>query len=232
MDADYETRLRVGDVAFGADDAALLRAVEAEGSLHAAASALGRSYSRAHGRVQELEEPVGSLLERRRGGAGGGGSELTDAARQLLARFDRLEAALADTADAEEVVIEGLVVARDGELASVETPAGVLEAVLFEPAERVQVTVRADAVTVYDPADAPDPGHSSARNHLAGVVAAVDRREAVARVGVEVAGEVTIPALVTVDSIEGLALAPGVDVVVSFKATATRATPAAGESSA
>lgn len=227
MDVDFETRLRVDDVVFGAEDAALLRAVDKEGSLHAAADALGRSYSRAHGRVRELETALGSLLERSRGGAGGGGSELTADARALIARFDRLEAALADTAEAEEVVVEGRTVSRDGELATVETPAGVLAAVLFEPADRVQVTIRADAVTLHDTTDAPDPGRTSARNHLSGVVVAVDRREAVARVSVEVAGGVTIPALVTVDSIDGLDLAPGSEVVASFKATSTRATPAA-----
>jgi molybdate transport system regulatory protein len=193
MDVDFETRLRVDDVAFGAEDAALLRAVDREGSLHAAADTLGRSYSRAHGRVRELETALGSLLERSRGGAGGGGSELTADARALLARFDRLEAALADTAEAEEVVVEGTTLSRDGELATVETPAGVLAAVLFEPANSVQVTIRADAVTLHDITDAPEPGRTNARNHLSGVVVEVDQREAVASVSVEVAGLGTLP---------------------------------------
>lgn len=228
MDAGFEARLRLGDVDFGADDAALLRAVEEHGSLHAAASALGRSYSRAHGRVEALEDAVGPLLERRRGGAGGGGSELTGEAHRLLARFARLEAALADTAEVEEVVLDGQVVDRAGELATVETRAGELTAVLFEPAERVHVSIRADAVTLHAPEDAPVEDATSARNRFPGTVEAVDRRESLARTSVAVGGGVTVPALVTDESVERLGLSPGVEVVVSFKATATRATPATG----
>lgn len=227
MDAGFDSHLRVGDLAFGTDDAALLRAVDEEGSLHAATSALGRSYSRAHGRIRELEDAVGPLVDRRRGGTGGGGSELTDEARSLLARFDRLDAALADTAGVEEVVVVGDVVQRDGELVTVETEAGPLRAVLFEPADRVQVSLRADAVTLHDPDDAPVDGRTSALNRFSGTVVAVDRREAVALVGVEIGDSVTVSALVTVESLERLGLAPGVDVVASFKATATRATPTA-----
>lgn len=229
MDAGFEAQLHVGDVAFGADDATLLRAVEEHGSIHAAASALGRSYSRAHGRIEALEEAVGPLLERRRGGTGGGGSELTAEARGLLDRFARLEAALADTADVEEVVLSGRVTGRTGELASVETPAGELTAVLFEPAERVQVSLRADAVTVHAPAEAPVEDATSARNRFRGAVASVDRRTSLARLAVDVDGAVTIPALVTIDSVDRLGLDAGSEVVVSFKATATRATPAAVE---
>jgi len=227
MDAGFDAHLNVGDVAVDAGDAALLRAVDETGSLHAAAGLLGRSYSRAHGRIRELEAATGPLLERRRGGSGGGGSELTDAARELLARFDRLEAAFIDTAGAEEVVIEGRVTERNGELVAVETPAGDLEAVLFEPAERVQVSLRAEAVTLHDPGDAPVAGRTSARNLLSGTVAAVDSREAVALVAVDVADGVTILALVTRESVRRLDIEPGRSVVVSFKATATRATPAA-----
>lgn len=232
MDAGFEAQLHLGDVVFRADDAALLRAVDEHGSLHSAAGALGRSYSRTHGRVEALEDAVGPLLERRRGGTGGGGSELTEEARRLLARFARLEAALADTAEVEEVVVEGRVTERAGELASVETRAGELTAVLFEPADWVNVTLRADAVTIHAPADAPIEDGTSARNRFPGTVESVDHRESVARVSVGVGGGVTIEALVTVESVERLDLQPGTEVVASFKATATRATPAIGDSPA
>lgn len=231
MDAGFEAQLHLGDVAFGEDDAALLRAVGEHGSLHAAASALGRSYSRAHGRLEALEDAVGPLLERRRGGEGGGGSELTDDAHRLLARFGRLEAAFADTADVEEVVLEGRVTGRTGELATVETDAGELTAVLFEPAGRVQVSLRADAVTIHAPEDAPVEDATSARNRFRGTVEAIDRREALARVAVAVGESVTIPALVTIESVDRLDLAPDDEVVTSFKATATRATPVVGDPS-
>ncbi len=81
-----------GDVALTARDRTLLQAVAADVSLNAAADALGRSYAHAERRIVELEDAFGPLVDRSRGGSGGGGSELTDAAEQRLARFQRLQA--------------------------------------------------------------------------------------------------------------------------------------------
>jgi molybdate transport system regulatory protein len=222
--ADVAAGVRADDVTFGADDAALLRAVGRAGSLNVAADDLGRSYSRAHKRLETLEAAFGPLVASERGGAGGGGSELTAAGRELLARFERLQAAVAGTAAAGETVFRGAVLERDGELGVVETPAGRLRA-LVPDADRVQVSVRADAVTLQAGAEAPEPDATSARNRLAGTVEAVDAGDAVATVAVDVGAEAALSALVTTDSVERLGLAPGVDVVASFKATATRATP-------
>lgn len=226
MDAGFEAHLRVGDVTVDERDVALLSAVDREGSLSAAADALGRSYSRAHKRLGALEGELGALVERKRGGAGGGGSRLTDDARALLARFARVRAALADAAGTEVAVLTGEVRERDGELATVATDVGDVRALLFEPADDVQVAVRADAVTLHDPDDAPRPDASSARNRFPGVIASVDRRESVALVDVRIGDDAgMLPVLVTVDSLARLALEPGREVVATFKATATRATP-------
>ncbi|MFC6954483.1 TOBE domain-containing protein [Halorubellus litoreus] len=226
MDAGFEAHLRVGDATVDERDVALLSAVDREGSLSAAADALGRSYSRAHKRLGALEDELGALVERERGGASGGGSRLTDDARALLARFARVRAAFADTAGTEVAVLTGEVRERDGELATVATDVGDVRALLFEDADDVQVAVRADAVTLHDPDDAPAADASSARNRFAGTVAGVDRRESVALVDVAIGdGDVTLPVLVTVDSLERLTLEPGREVVATFKATATRATP-------
>jgi molybdate transport system regulatory protein len=222
-DPTFEARLHAAAVEFGDRDVALLRAIADEGSLNAAASALGRSYSRAHQRLGELEDAFGPLVERTRGGAGGGGSTLTDGARALLARYDRLRAGFAGVAEAAETVIEGRVVERTGELAVVETDVGRLRALTPPDAETVQVTLRSDAVTLHAPEDAPPAGGTSARNRLEGAVTSVDAGEAVATVTVEV-GELTLAALVTVESVDRLDLAVGDRVVVTFKATATRAT--------
>lgn len=225
MDAGFEARLRGDGEAFDASDAALLRAVDEHGSLNGAADALGRSYARAHARLKDLEAAFGPLVERRRGGADGGGSRLTDGARDLLARFERLRTAFSGTASAEETVLAGRVVAREGELATVETAAGALRALAPEGAEAVEVTLRADAVTLHAPAGSPSDDATSARNRLRGEVAAVDRGEAVARVAVDVGTDAPLAALVTVESVERLDLRPGDEVVASVKATATRATP-------
>lgn len=225
MDAGFEARLRVGDVTFDAADAALLRAVDEHGSLNAAATDLGRSYSRSHARITDLEERFGPLIERQRGGSGGGGSTLTPDARALLERFERLRAALAGTAEAEEIVLDGRVVDRDGELAVVETAAGTVRALVPAEGERVQVVLRADAVTLHTPDDAPPASGTSARNRFEGHVTAIDRGVAVARVLVDVGGEHSLAVLVTCSSVETLDLAASDRVIASFKATAARGIP-------
>ena len=111
-------------VEFDGRDAALLRAVDASGSVAGAASDLGRSRARALSRIEALEDAYGTLVERRRGGEGGGGSRLAPAGRDLLDRYDRLRAVLAATAAVPETVLDGTVTAVDGELAVVDTPVG------------------------------------------------------------------------------------------------------------
>lgn len=226
MDGDFDAFLTSGEIAFGARDAALLRAIDAEGSLNAAAGSLGRSYSRAHGRVARLEEAFGPLVERTRGGSGGGGSSLTDDAWDLLARYDRLQAAVSGTIEAEEVVFTGHVVSRDGELACCETGAGTVRALALTDDDRVQIAVRADAITLHAPAEAPPETGTSARNRFEGVVEEIDCGTAVGRVLVALDGSESprLVALVTADSLDRLALGVGDPIVATWKATATRAT--------
>ncbi|MFB6173570.1 MAG: TOBE domain-containing protein [Halobacteriales archaeon] len=231
MDASVDAQLRAGGVAFTAADASLLRAVDEAGSVSGAAEALERSRARALDRIETLEEAFGSLVERRRGGATGGGSDLTDRARDLLAQFDRLRATLAGTATVEERVLPGTVRERDGELGVVETAAGAVRARLVALPDRdpptvgdaVQVGVRSDAVTLQSPADSPPADATSARNRFEGEVTGVDRRTAIARVAVAVGGPDPLVATLTHESLDRLALAAGSPVVVTFKATATRA---------
>jgi molybdate transport system regulatory protein len=224
-DAGFDARLRAGEVAFDASDAALLEAIDDQGSLNRAADELGRSYARAHQRLEELESEFGVLVERQRGGAGGGGSALTEEARRVLARFDRLRTAFSGVAAVEETVLSGAVVARDGELALVETPTGRVRALAPVDAGRVALSVRADAVTLHAPADAPPGGATSARNRFRGRVAGIDAGESVALVAVDMGAGDPLRALVTRDSLGRLDLAVGDEVVASFKATATRGTP-------
>ena len=83
--------------------------------------------------------------------------------------------------------------------------------------------MRADAVTVELPEEAPAPDATSARNRFDGQVAAVVRGEAVGRVAVDVGTETRLWALLTTNSLDRMDLGEGDAVVVSFKATATRA---------
>jgi len=226
MNAGFEARLQTDGASFEAADAALLRAIDEQRSLNAAADALGRSFSRAHARITVLEDEFGALVERQRGGVGGGGSELTDEAHDLLARFDRLRTAYTGTATVEETVLQGRVVDRDGELSTVETAAGTVRALAPEATERVQVTLRADAVTLHAPDDIPETGEMSARNRFCGAVTDLDRGETIVRVGVDIGAREPLAVLVTHDALAALDLAAGDSVVASFKATATRATAA------
>jgi len=219
---EFDARIGQGDVTLTARDVELLRAIDNHGSINAAATALGRSYSRAQQRIVELEEAFGDLVVRTRGGSGGGGSQLTDSARRLLSRYDRLRAEFSGVAETAETVLTGRIVERDGELATVETPAGVVRALVPPNGDEVRLTLRADAVTLQSPSRSPDADRTSARNRLEGTVLTVDAGEAVALVTVDVGGDVTLSALVTDASVEKLRLHRGTPVVASFKATATR----------
>lgn len=247
MDVGVEPRLQAGEVTFDATDAELLRAIAEHGSVLGASNALGRSRARALNRLEDLEAAIGPLVERQRGGAGGGGSRLTAEAKTLLARFDRLCATLSGTAGVPEAVVDGVVLEREGELGVVETDAGTVQARLvdeitarestsgeedpgdssarLEPGTRVQVSIRADTVTLQDPADAPgDEGATSARNRFSGTVSHLDSGTTITTVAVEVGAADPLLALVTQESLDRLGIEPGVAVVASFKATATRAT--------
>ncbi|AEN05474.1 TOBE domain-containing protein [Halolamina sp.] len=224
---DFDARIGRGEVSLTERDVALLRAIDDHGSINAAATALGRSYSRAQQRIVELEDAFGGLVVRTRGGAGGGGSSLTDEADDLVSRFDRLRAEFNGVAETAETVLEGRVVDRDGELATVETPAGAVRALVPTDCGEVRLTLRADAVTLQSPSESPPADRTSARNRLEGSVRSVEAGEAVAMVTIDVGGDVTLSALVTAASIEKLRLHRGTPVVASFKATATRGVPIA-----
>lgn len=224
-EAGFEARIGREETAFDARDAALLRAIDEHGSLNAAADALGRSFAHAQRRVVALEDGFGQLVDRHRGGADGGGSELTNPARQLLARFDRLRAEFSGVTAAPHTVLAGTVAERDGELATVRTDAGTIRTLAPPDADRVEVSVRADAVTLYAPGEDPDDDGTSARNRVTGGVAAVEAGETVATVELHVADGVRLTALVTLASIDRLGLAVGTPAVATFKATATRAVP-------
>ena len=225
-----------------ARDVEALYGIDEFGSMYRAAEELGRSYARIQQRVTELEETLGPLVARQRGGKGGGGSTLTDGARDLLARFERLRAEFSGLARAEESVFSGRLVDRDGLLGTVETPAGTVRAIVAdaEPGgERdeaaksdsggtdranatVQIGVRSDAVGLTTPEAAPEPTGTSIRNRFEGTVESIESEDAVARVTVDVGVDAPLRTLLTETSRETLDLSPGDPVVASFKATAAR----------
>ena len=218
-----EAFLELDGVTVDQRDVDALRAVAEHGSMHRAAGELGRSYARIQQRVTELEETLGPLVSRTRGGKGGGGSTLTANARDLLARFGRLQAEFTGLARAEESVLPGRVVERDDLLGVVETPAGRIRGIVPAEGTRVQVTIRSDAVALTTPGEAPEPSGTSIRNQFTGTVDAIETEGGLARVVVDVGAESSVRALVTQTSLDTLGLSVGDAVVTSFKATATRA---------
>ena len=69
----------------------LLRAIEGNGSLKAAAEELGTSYRKAWGDIRKAEELLGfDLTDKHRGGKDGGKSILTNKAINLLEAYDAL----------------------------------------------------------------------------------------------------------------------------------------------
>jgi molybdate transport system regulatory protein len=92
--AGYDVRVRIRDgetPVFGPGRVALLRAIDATGSISAAARRMGMSYRRAWLLVEamnhEFREP---LVTRHIGGVSGGGAALTPFAQNLAAHYDTL----------------------------------------------------------------------------------------------------------------------------------------------
>jgi molybdate transport system regulatory protein len=76
----------------------LLEAIEATGSISAAAERLGVQYRLAWERLDEMEEGLGlRLVERHVGGAHGGGASLTPTGQDLIARFNAVAAVMDQT---------------------------------------------------------------------------------------------------------------------------------------
>lgn len=212
-----------GEIEFDRRDVKLLREIDQTGSVAKASTNLGRSRARDLSRIEELESAFDDLVERQRGGSGGGGSRLTDNAKQLLNRYERLQAALTATAQVPETVLEGAVSSISGELADVATSVGTIRG-LHDGVTRddlVQVRIGADSLTVLDPTVDLDIDSTSARNHLSGTITEIERGETVFTVCIDVGGT-EFRALVTEDSVDRLELVEGREVLLTWKATATR----------
>lgn len=222
VERDYTAALSRGGLTIDRRDIDVLEAIEAHGSLHGAAEALGRSYARCQRRIVELEDAVGQLTERQRGGVDGGGTVLTERAHRLCRQFERHETELDGVTGVETATFRGQVVDRTGELGTVATDVGHLTALVPADAATVELSVRSDAVVLAAP-DSPGGESTSLRNRLTGSVEAMERGTAVSQVTVAIDEEHRLRALVTAESVDRLELAVGVEVSASFKATATRA---------
>ena len=98
---DLKVRLMLGDeIAMGPGKADLLEAIEREGSISAAARALGMSYRRAWLLVETMNRCFSQpLVQALAGGRQGGGAQLSDEGRQVLQRYRQLQARLRAVAE-------------------------------------------------------------------------------------------------------------------------------------
>lgn len=86
-----------GRPVFGIGKLKLLREVEREGSISKAAKKLNISFRRAWSHLDSAEKNFGiRFLEKRKGGKGGGSSTLTQEAKILLKKFERLTGEIMD----------------------------------------------------------------------------------------------------------------------------------------
>ncbi|MDO8616413.1 MAG: ABC transporter ATP-binding protein [Dehalococcoidia bacterium] len=121
-----------------------------------------------------------------------------------------------------ETIVRGRVRSAEGGLATVDVAGRVVEAAgMREPGAEVLVCLRPEDV-VLSPA-AESPPQTSARNRLPAVVRRV--LPAGPYVRVELDAGFPLVALITKQSLEDLALAPGAQVVASFKAMAVHLIP-------
>ena len=223
-DAAVTAELSVGDERISAEDIQLLSAVSSHGSLHRATESLNRSYAHAQRRVVALEDAVGPLMERNRGGAGGGGSELTDAAVQLIRQFRLIEHTLRWVAGGDSTVVAGTITARDGELATVQTMAGDITAVVPPGSGPIDLHIRAEAVSLVAD-NHPHDAASSIMNQFEGEIVMIDHGAQIDHVGIDIGLEAPLKSVVTSSSTERLRLAEGDRTGVRFKATAVRGLP-------
>ena len=99
-------RIRLGDaIAMGPGKADLLGAIDAHGSISAAARAIGMSYRRAWLLVEEMNSCFAAPLVETRPGAG---AQLSEDARLVLAAYRRAEAAAVAAAEQELAALGGL----------------------------------------------------------------------------------------------------------------------------
>ena len=99
-----------GEQLLGQGRLKILEAVAREGSLSAAARALGMSYRALWGKVRSIEQRLGvKLVEGTSGGSNHGGAELTDDARDYMARFASFNTQAIETVErlAEELLPAG-----------------------------------------------------------------------------------------------------------------------------
>jgi len=238
----------------GQDRVALLAAVASEGSITAAARAVGLSYKGAWDAIEAMNNLAGEpLVERAAGGKGGGGTRLTRRGAQLVENFTKLHAehqrfvahlssqshALADDflliqkmkmKTSARNQFSGKVVAlkhgavNDEVVLEIVGGQRIVATITRDSTDSLGLDVGVEAFALIKASSvivATELGDArlSARNRLAGTVSRVQPGAVNTEVSIALPGGGVIAAIVTRDSGEALALAPGVEACAIFKAS-------------
>ncbi len=92
MQLKYKIWLYKNGKVFGDGPLEILKRIERDGSLRRAAADINMSYSQAWNLIKNIEDKLGfKLLEKRIGGKKGGGSTLTNDAKQLMDKYEKLK---------------------------------------------------------------------------------------------------------------------------------------------
>lgn len=89
-----------GQLVFGTGKALILKAIRDTGSINRAAKTMNMSFRHAWSYIRSAEKRLGTpLLIKVKGGKAGGGAVLTDYAKELLTKFEKLEQEVNTCAD-------------------------------------------------------------------------------------------------------------------------------------
>ncbi len=90
--ADFQLRIRLGDIMLGPGKADLLEGIRETGSISAAGRRMSMSYRRAWQLVEQLNLHFGApVVATLTGGRGGGGAELTPLGEDIVATYRRMQ---------------------------------------------------------------------------------------------------------------------------------------------
>jgi molybdate transport system regulatory protein len=97
-----------GEPVFGSGRRALLQGIAKYGSINKAAKNINISYRKALSYIQAMEQRLRiRLVERKAGGKHGGGAVLTEEAKDLLKKYERLEHGINEILDRRFIKIFG-----------------------------------------------------------------------------------------------------------------------------
>jgi molybdate transport system regulatory protein len=236
-----------GHLPVGRDRIAMLEAVAAQGSITAAAKALGYSYKA----VWDGLNAINNLLPRpalltQAGGRGGGGAVLTEEGRRLIAAFHRLEQRLSEIFEiiaregaealqdpplwssarnafhCKVVAITRAAVNADVELQVTDT-SRIIAVITRHSADELQLTPGRSVIAIVKSsfvllARIDEAAHLSVRNRLDGTV--LDRVDGGVNteIGIDIGGGKTLTSVITRHSADALGLRTGEPVSALFDA--------------